>query len=273
MDSETHYWGHTTFGARLSQGGALGEISGNENGNDDEDAQFAVELSILHDEDLRFSLDARVKTSDVPVYYRTGADASDIWRMDDSNSFPLINVGGNRAGWNELVGTDWEVTEVTNNDFVLAHVAATTDPNRPYVAFMGQAEYNNLGNARDGAEVEINSMITEGLPIVELRFIGTIIFQTSNGYGNVPQSRIRTTNDGYDYIDLRNQILTRGGISSTITDHNLLGNLQGGTTDEYYHLTSGQYVDVQTVTGAWLDVSGDLSGFKTAIEYENKRWL
>jgi len=257
MDAQTHDYNHNTHGARLSQGGALGNISGDENGNDDEDAQFSVELTVMYDEDLKYTQNARLKTADIPVYYRTGDDASNIWRVDESNSFPVVNVGGNRAGWNELIGSDWNVSEVNNFQFTLSHIAVTPDSDRPFVAFMGQNDFITLGQARSGAEIEINSLITRGLPMPELSFLGTIIFQTANIYNNVPQSRIRTTADGSDYIDLRSHVITRGGISVSVQDHNLLGNLQGGIADEYYHLKNQEYSDVQSLTGEWIVFSGD----------------
>ena len=38
-------------------------------------------------------------------------------------------------------------------------------------------------------------------------------------------------------------------LSSTINDHNGLGNMQGGTTGQYYHLTSTQYTALNPITG------------------------
>ena len=50
------------------------------------------------------------------------------------------------------------------------------------------------------------------------------------------------------------------GVLSGNADHNSLGNIQGGTTDEYYHLTSAEYSalggsiseEVDPVFTAWL---------------------
>ncbi|MFZ4724419.1 MAG: hypothetical protein ACOYMD_03165 [Paludibacter sp.] len=43
-------------------------------------------------------------------------------------------------------------------------------------------------------------------------------------------------------------------MSSTITDHNLLSNLQGGTTGQYNHLTNAQ---VALLSGAALTKTDD----------------
>jgi hypothetical protein len=43
-----------------------------------------------------------------------------------------------------------------------------------------------------------------------------------------------------DWFLLLGQVLTAAGAGSGSIDHNLLSNLQGGTTDEFYHLTAAQ---------------------------------
>jgi len=45
---------------------------------------------------------------------------------------------------------------------------------------------------------------------------------------------------------------------STVTNHNDLANLQGGVAEEYYHLTSAEYVWLQSIEGAL--VSGTING-------------
>lgn len=58
---------------------------------------------------------------------------------------------------------------------------------------------------------------------------------------------------------------------STVTDHNNLSGLQGGTTSEYYHLTSGEYNDligrteVVSISGGLVSLTGNqtISGSKT----------
>jgi len=45
--------------------------------------------------------------------------------------------------------------------------------------------------------------------------------------------------------------------ASSVPTHNGLGGLQGGTTDEYYHLTADKYTDL---TNAVLSFSGSIGG-------------
>lgn len=46
-------------------------------------------------------------------------------------------------------------------------------------------------------------------------------------------------------------------LRTTETDHNALTNLQGGTTDEYFHLTEAQHVAFESIDAATLTFLGD----------------
>lgn len=221
-----HLSRHFTLHTLLQSGGGLGDIVADQNGDDDEDAQFSIQATVIWDEDLKWELSARASTgTNIPVYYRSGADASNIWRVDESDVFPFLGDGvGGLAFFNELSGGTWSLAEVGNLDFVLAHVFAMNDPDRPYAVIMGQEEYTTLGNARDGALTEVKSLILNGLPFQEFKFLGTLIGQTGNGYDNTVKTRIRSTGTGDDYVDLRNSFVPIGNQSVVLTDH---GNLTG----------------------------------------------
>ncbi len=199
MGTRTHARIHYKDGFALTEGGGLANMSVNGSGDVDADAQFSNEASVAFDEDARFDLASRLATVTLPVYRREGTEASNTWRVEESDSFPVLTTGSGRAAYNELTGGNRVQTEVPNNDFVLAHIALTTDEDRPYVAFQGQEVYSNASSARAGALVEVNNLILSGLPALEFRFVATIIFQTSNGNSNAVKSRVRSTDSGDDY--------------------------------------------------------------------------
>jgi hypothetical protein len=238
MSGATHLRMHDVDGYALEYGGGLGDFTIG-NGDLAAHAEFSCEASECHDEDAEFDLPARLSTDILPVYYRTGADASDIWRIDESTSFPVLTTGTGRAAWNELTGGNWQLTEVSNNDYVLAHVALTNDTDRPFIVFMGQATYGNISAARSGAEVEVNNLIVDGLPGPEITFVGTVILQTSSGNANAVKSQIVQYESGVDYVDLRGKVIGRSGSSTTVTDH---GALAGLTDDDHsqYALLAGR---------------------------------
>lgn len=246
QDWKTHLYLHFTRGVQLESGGGLGDILTEESGDLDTHAQFSNQATVLWDDNLRHELTARGLTENIAVYYRTGVDASNIWRIDESASFPVLTTGTGRAAWNELTGGSWQLTEVDNLDFVLAHVFAYNDEERKYGVVVGQGEYNTTGAARDAATVEINNLILSGMPFQEMKFLGTIILQTANGYDNAVQSRIRSTAffGGEDYIDFRSQPFVSGAGSATVVDHGALAGLLDPD-----HPASAIYTDTTNFNG------------------------
>jgi hypothetical protein len=91
---------------------------------------------------------------------------------------------------------------------------------------MGQNTYQNVKDARSGANNEIASLVLSGLPSPELRPIATVIYQTG-AYGNTVNAKIVTTDDGSNYVDWRSNELPRGVPPS---DH---GSLTGLSDDDH----------------------------------------
>lgn len=247
MAGDTHHYLHETVGFRLQAGGELTDILADQAAPTNVNAQFGCGATIAWDEDAEFSHTARTSVSNISFYYKSGADVSNIWRVDETASFGVITTGTGRAAYNFLTGGNWTQAEVPNNDFVLAHVFTFNDSTRKYGVLQGENSYNTLSNARDGAEVEILSMTIDGLPAAELKFLGTIIYQTADSYvSSTTKSRIRTTDTGDDYIDLRDFGVTRSGVSGTLTAH---GSLSGLLNDDHtqYLLANG----TRALAGAW----------------------
>lgn len=217
MDSATHAHLHQAFGSQWVSGGALGNITANGNGSSNTHAQLSVTDVRINDEDIHFSFidGAPQDLSTIlqaPVWWRDGALS---WRRRAANGYPVLNGYSTftRLAYNLYSGGSWSLAEVTNNNFVLAHIFCTNDVNEPVIAVVGQNKYNTLANARDGALTEIVQLSVDGLPFQEFVALGTVIFQTSSSYSNTPKARVRTTEAGTDYIDWRSGRF-RSGIAS-----------------------------------------------------------
>lgn len=234
MPGTTHILMHLAFGMQWISGGILSDILSDQSGDLDTHAQLGVTSVSVIDEDLLFDYtDGSPQTitspAQIPVFYLTGASGN--WRKKVADDYPFIHSGtagytgaGGRAAYNEWTGTVWQLTEVTNNNFFLAHIFATNDISEPIISIQGQNEYNTIIAARAGAQIELDNLHTVGLTSAEFTPIGTVILQTSNSYSNVPQSRIRTTDEGDDYIKwIGNYKYSSGG--GGITDHSLLNGL------------------------------------------------
>ena len=221
MDSQTHSYHHNTVGSLYDSGLALGNMDVDGSGDDNSAAQFSVSDGVIWDEDIRHTITdgspQELSTiAEIPILYRSGASGD--WRKIAATQYPITTTGSGRAAWNEDTGATWQLTEVSNNDFVLMHYFATGDVNHPIIGIVGQAEYSTANAARTGADTEIMDLQTGDMATLTPEFvaIATVIFQTGNGYSNPVQSRVRSTDEGADYIDWREQRGSSSGVAPTV---------------------------------------------------------
>lgn len=249
MSGHTHENLHETRGAQIEGGGGgLGNISADDAVPDANSTLFSITQAILWDEDLSYTINAHGVSDNIAVYYKSGADASDIWRVKEDAANIVIQTGGvgeDRAAYNQNNGGTWQLTEATNNKFILAHVFVFNDTDRGFGIILGQNQYNTKSAAQDGAIDEIGTLNLRGTLGQEFKFLATVIIQTNDGYsGNPVYSRIVSTAGGDDFVDLRSQIFPQGGSSSSVTDHGALG----GLTD-LDHPASAIYTDTANFDG------------------------
>jgi hypothetical protein len=220
MDAQTHLYLHNTRHTVYQTGLALGDFTADGSGDDAAHAEFSCAGGTIWDEDIQLVITAgSPQTLDpvaqIPVYYRTGA--SGYWRKIAASDYPLAYAQvGTRANWNQFTAGAWQLTEVTNNNYCLMHYFATDDvASSQIIGIVGQAEYATLSDAQDGARTELASLVTDGIPTLEFVAIGSVIFQTSNGYLNTPKSRIRTIDTGANYVDWRSTMTIAIGSGAT----------------------------------------------------------
>jgi hypothetical protein len=207
MDYDTHSNLHFTRGTQWVSGILPGDIVADGDGDLQETIEISISNGQIFDEDIFFPVvdDAPQDLSvpaQIPVYYKTGA--SGLWRKTAATNYPVKRFGGAaRLAYNQFTGGAWQQTEVGNNDFVLTHIFALTDKTNPVIAIQGENSYLTIIAAREGAEVELLSLQSAGLPTAEWTPIASIIFQTSNLYDNAAKARIRSTDLGDDFVDWR----------------------------------------------------------------------
>lgn len=213
MSPITHQYLHRTRGAAFDSGGKLVNFVVDGGGGSNTHAQFTSNSGVIWDEDIRIAYPAQAQ---IPVFYRSGA--AGLWKRKDANSFPVIISGeegytgaGGRLPYNHFNGTNWVLSEVSNNKFVLVHIFATNDIEFPIIAIQGQVEYNAKADARNGAVSEIREL--SGLPVYEFCPLGSVIFETGNSYTNTPKARIVSTTDGDDYEDHRLDSIRPGSLA------------------------------------------------------------
>lgn len=187
--------------------------------------------------------------------------AGSIWVQLDRAELAAIDTSGadtflryyrdGVGGWTEQVGdqTQWDNTQYDDGSGTLVALSGNFYSNQYFwiesdgtvVSLYGQAEYALLSNA-------LNESVPSSIPpsIQEhALFIGRIVFQKNAATATAIQS-----------------VFSVMFSTSAVTDHNELANIQGGTTDEYYHLTSSEYTALSGLTAnraVATDASGDLT--------------
>lgn len=284
MSPETHVWMHFTQKAQYISGMAPGDLNVDESGGDPTHAQFSLGAGAFRDEDIYIALDAVAEGAAIEIWYRDGNDGDWRWTTTTitGDSFPVIpHPVESRIAFNEWTGATWQQGDPGDNDFVLCHIFATniTDDsgeNYKYIAIQGQADYNTLGNARDGATTELQTIEYGTLPLEEVIPVATFIYQTNDfasWNGSKVHARIRSTDTGDEYIDWRESLPQ--GVSGSATDH---GNLSGLVDDDHsqYVLEDGTRDIAMAPAGTWSVTDTDSDNLATftsngnvALYYDN----
>lgn len=201
MDGDTHALVHFKEGMSYITGLAPTDILVDEDGSSDTHAQVGTTLGLVMDEDISVHISAIASTTGYRVMYRDGVNG--YWRHEDVSGFPMINASAGRPYWNEYTGGSWQRTETSDRDFMLVHIFASTSIDDPIFIIMGQNEYGNKGDARDGALVELDSLLLDISLTAEIKSMASIIVQCRSSYGNAVKARFVSTDDGDDFIDYR----------------------------------------------------------------------
>lgn len=289
MDWATHALAHNTYGTQYYSGLGLSNITVDQSGELDTHSQFGIEQGMIADEDLTHALAELLPYAQIPVLYQEGANGD--WHIKSADNFPIIYNGtagysGTRVAYNPFQDGIHQLLEVPNKQYVLAHIYATNEVNRSFLAIAGKDIYAKPGAAKRAAPIE--ALNITGLPLVEFYLIGTIIIQTESAYTNTPKARIVSTDLGADYVDFR-QASARymAGISAISSgswqlltsqptvdwdvgrddtgEITLTGNI---TLNNPLHLTSGAKYNLvinQDSVGGWNIVWGDAYKFSGGI--------
>lgn len=256
MSPDSHAYSHFLKGLQYEQGLGLNTLSVDGTGVT-ADAQFGVDSGLVVDEDLAIPISAVGSTTGLPIYYMTGAAAD--WNKYVQTGFSVRTYDGTdstRLAWNEWTGSVWQLSEVGSNQFVLCHVFATTEKDYPMITVMGQNTYLTKPAAQSGATTEIETLVFGALPIPEIRPVATVIFKTNLTYTNVVNALVVSTADGDDYIDWRDEVISRRVVSTS--DH---GALTGRGNDDHtqYSLVDGTRAFTGAITAPGYDFTTDVS--------------
>jgi hypothetical protein len=168
-----------------------------------------------YDEDIYILANAQTVAPHFYLQY-DATEAKNIWRVEnDATDIALFDTGV--AQWNEDVGGQYQLSNVTGNDCMIVFFVLTNNREFPYVKMLGQEVYDNALDARQGVSTAINNLITSGLPSPEFLPIGAIIVNASG--------ELQLLSDGSEYLDLRTAKISGNGTTSVpVSSHNDLTN-------------------------------------------------
>jgi hypothetical protein len=235
MDGNTHAYLHYTNGLAYVSGLGLNSFSVDGTGAV-ADVQFGVDEGRTADEDIDFPSDAIVSTTGLPIYHQTSTG----WHRTVKAGYSARTSGGTSAtniAYNQYTGGAWKLTAVQDAKFCLYHVFATTEKDKPIISIMGQAQYETVSAARAGAKTEVQSLVLDNILFPEVRVIGTIIYQANTTYANDINARIRSTDEGDNYVDWRSETVSRVALSTS--DHGTLTGLTDSGDHPYALLVDG----------------------------------
>jgi len=243
MDGITHEYLHNTVGARYKSGFDVGGYT--LDSDIVADNKYSVTSGAFYDEDIVNNVVELAAAGPYNIFYKTGASGN--WTWSKSEIYPYF-INANVIRYNEYTGSTWQLTNIPSNDtWVNYYVLATNSitPNFGTVIIAGQYTHTSLSNAQAESIADLD---LTGLPFKETITIAKVTHRRDNTY-NVANGYSRIV----EVTSLIGQSVTNQGIPS----HNSLLGIQGGNSDERYHLSQDQYngfVDRSEIAS----ISGDL---------------
>ena len=149
--------------------------------------------------------------TDSPFWYKAGALGE--WSETTADlSLGYTDVADTYISFNEWTGTTWQLTELTNNYYMLVHFLRTNSGEYPMVKVIGEGQYSSPTIARAAAQLELAAINLDGLPTPEIVDCYTII---TDDLGQLVSQE-----DGSLFTDWRlNSTAGASGASGTTTLH------------------------------------------------------
>lgn len=129
-------------------------------------------------------------------WYIDGAVPAQNWKVTNaSNVFGYIEQGNTFASYNQLVGSNYQLTEMANTDYALIFFVLTKDGENPIVKIIGRNLYASVNDATDAIVAEKDNLDIIGLPTSKHAYLYAVVI---NGEGKLQQ-----LSNGDNAVDLR----------------------------------------------------------------------
>jgi hypothetical protein len=279
MDTSTHKWIHTTFGAQYVGGLSIGNYVLGGDGSSNSHATISIGNGTLYQEDIEINITDSSSTdpfcqelspiAQIPVYYHQGTTGQ--WVKNTATDYP-VKYGANGPQYNLLTGNNWTIPDVSpggQTRYFAMWILATNQIDDPIISIMGQRIDSNQGSAENNNSWgDIN---LTNLPLSEVKPLYRLIFAGDSDYTNVPKCRLLSI------LDIRVAVIsTIAGV--TQNDHGSLFGLGDDDHSQYLHVDNNRtvnaihnFINGLTVNGTSVSVSGhshtssDITDFNSSV--------
>lgn len=234
IDRREHYRVHYTQGTKLISGFGLTNVEFGISSPTNANNTFGIAETKTLDEDILLTQTALTEpdgtNTDYVVFYRTAG----VWYWKLSNAPYIYNVGNANGLIQRDNGTDM-VDVVGNNNYINTYLIATnyvTDSQAArFIVVAGPTEYNSLSAAQ--AE-DVSLLNLTGIGIAEYVIGWRLTWKYTSSFTTSGKARLEVTPK---MVNISAATIAAAGGAL----HNTLSGLQGGTANEYYHLTSAEH--------------------------------
>ena len=239
IDRRTHLYNHITKGTQVLLAGALSGYTVNT--ASDSATTFAISATSLADEDIIINSaalsDTNGTTNNYIIFYRTNATT---WAWKES----LVPFSY-RAGSYIQYDLNGVLTIGINSRWYNTYLIFTNYSGLGrYILISGRNAFTSLALAQ--AE-DVSAFDWTGLGIAEYAIAYQLTWSAATGNTNLGKVRLAA-------IPKRINISSSSASAISTASHNELTGLQGGEINQYYHLTSSQYTDVEGILAGTVAV-------------------
>jgi hypothetical protein len=244
MDTSTHKWIHSTFGAQYVDGLSIGNYVLGGNGSSSTHATISVGNGTLYQEDIEINITDSSSTdpfcqelnpiAQIPVYYHQGTTGQ--WVKNAATDYP-VKYGANGPQYNLLSDGTWTTPDVSpggQTRYFAVWILATNQIDDPIISIMGQRIDSNQGSAESNnswSDVNLTN-----LPLSEVKPLYRLIFAGDSDYTNVPKCTLLSI------LDIRVSVIsTVAGV--TQNDHGSLFGLGDDDHSQYVHIDNARTIN------------------------------
>jgi hypothetical protein len=257
MDSITHQYLHSTRGTQLVSGCTMSGYTLNTTTNDAN--AWGMSSGVIADEDLQTTIPTKTDptvftagTQNYIVFYRNGAGGDWYWKYSE---VPFSYTGAGYAEYNLDTAGTWSLSPVGNNNWMKYFVFAVPGYNTTERLVVVPAQAVQASKTLADAYLFSSMSLGQSFPFTEIVLLYEVTIECRSAYSAaLGEARTVTVTKN---VNSSFSILS----SSSPSSHNALTGLQGGISNEYFHLSNAEYTSVSTIGTLTTNTSGITGGF------------